>query len=717
MKLFIHKKTIIAGAAAGIFLALCLLPASCHRGPKWNVVILTLDTTRADHLRCYGYDRIETPALNQLAGQGALFENAYSVAPVTLPAHASIMTGLPPLAHGVEDNGAYKVPDEIVTLAEILKERGYQTAGFVSATVLKKEFNLNQGFDHWDEEGITPQKEGTLLVADRKGDKTTDAALSWLKQNDSKPFFLWVHYYDPHAAYEPPEPFFSPYAALPYDGEIAFMDSQIKRVLARLQEAGTYERTLIVAVGDHGEGLGEHQESTHSAFIYNTTQHVPLIIRVPGFPEPGKRIKTVVSQIDLMPTILGYLGVPCPVEVKGEDLREVIAAPADAAIERYAFLEEQTTFLHWGWSNLFGIAGQKWKYIQAPKPELYDLASDPHELRNLIADQTKIAAQLLAKLNELKNKFVAGSKNSQAANVSGQMKEQLAGLGYIVDGFKAREELAAKKDPKDFTDLIPLLIVAQNARSKSDYPTMLKLSDQVLARDPENPMALKYRADALLGLARYEEAIAAYQKYVQIHGENPGLYIQLGITYLRIRNQALSREDKELAELQAREAFQAFEKSLALSKNNELAHYYLGRIALESGDLEKAASHFQDESTVNTEYGHVGMALVYERQGHPALAEAEFQRAGELSGDKSGIYWQEWAIFLIRHDRAKDAVSFLTKALEKDPSLKNEPLVTNALEMAKKAEAPSPEPTPATPTPEQPKPIPDPQPATTTPGR
>lgn len=669
-------------AGAGLLAWSVLTSSGCSSKNKMNVLIMTLDTTRADHLRPYGHQLIENPAMMKLSREGVLFERAYSHIPLTLPAHTSIFTGTVPMYHGVIDNGGYRVPGRLVTLAEVLRDEGYQTAAFISAAVLKKVFRLNQGFDHWDEEDIEEQVEKSALVADRKADNVTKAAMAWLADHNKKPFFLWVHYYDPHAKYDPPEPYASLYKDK-YDGEIAFMDSQIGVMMKKMRELDIYENTLIIVMGDHGEGLGEHKEPTHSNFIYETTQHVPLIMRIPGLLEPGKRIKTVVGQMDIMPTILDYLGLvkATPADVSGESLRVYIEEGDDPEVDRFTFVESKSAFLHYGWAPLSGIVGSKYKLITSPKSnraEFFDLSKDPNEIKDLAESDdpanAKIMTQFKSRLTKMESDWSDSRLESiDTENLSPKLKEQLEGLGYIVGGVNANTDLALKKYPKDYVDLIPILQNERNASRAKDYVLLLDLSEQVLVEDPENPASLLHRADALFGLGKLEPAIEGYQKYHEIHGDYDNSFIKIGTIYIRMSIAAADSEQIEISKEHLHSAAKAFEKSLEIKDRNIISHYFLGRIAMELGDYAEAITRFQKERVADTVWGHIGMALLYERQGRPGLADAEFQRVSELAGEKNVVYWQEWGQYLIRQGKAEEALGYLKKALEEDLSLEKVP--------------------------------------------
>ena len=304
--------------------------------PSLHVVIITIDTLRADHLGCYGDASIQTPHIDQLAREGVRFAHAYTPVPITLPAHAALMTGEFPLANGMHDFSGNKLSAQSATLAKTLRDHGYATAAFVGSAVLDSRFGLNQGFDtYFDHFEFGHREEVNLDAVERRGDQVTDEALEWLRRNPTRPIFLWVHFYDPHAPYNPPEPYATRYRDDPYDGEIAFSDAQVGRLVMFLRQRGLYERSLIILVSDHGEGLGEHGEKTHGFFLYNSTLHVPLIVKMPA--AAPRVVEDEVSLVDVMPTVLQMLAIPIPSSVQGRSLLSLaLGRPAETTSNLYA---------------------------------------------------------------------------------------------------------------------------------------------------------------------------------------------------------------------------------------------------------------------------------------------------------------------------------------------------------------------------------------------
>ena len=374
-----------------------------------DVFLVTIDTLRADHVHCYGYDQIQTPALDSLAKDGIRFEWAFTPNAITNISHTSILTGLLPGNHGVTDF-AIPVPPEHPLWAELLKAQGYQTAAFIAAVVLDSKQiapGLDRGFDFYDNfpQNLDPKVHWGRV--ERRGMEVVQHAEQWLNSQPSGPRFVWVHLYDPHDPYEPPEPFATTYKERPYDGEIAYADSALGEFVAYLKKQGWYEGALVVVTADHGEGLGEHKESTHGIFLYDTTTHVPLIVKLPSEQVKGREVGAQVRTIDILPTVLDVVGAKAPARLDGESLRPYFAGTETTG--RTAFGETDYP-LHFGWAPLRSVRDSGMKFIEAPRPELYDLHSDPKELHNNYAPQDGNVQRLRAMLAELRKKMPAEAR-------------------------------------------------------------------------------------------------------------------------------------------------------------------------------------------------------------------------------------------------------------------------------------------------------------------
>ncbi len=482
------------GVAALAVAGGCATPAA-----DYDVLLITLDTTRADRLGAYGAADAHTPVLDGIAARGVRFTEAVTVAPVTLPAHASILTGLEPPSHGVHNNGEARLADSHTTLAEILSARGRDTAAFVSSFVLDDRFGVAQGFAHYDDELPAPPGPFPSDGAERDAVAVTDAALAWLGGRPAdRPLFWWVHYYDAHAPYAPP-----PDAPRPgYDGEIAVIDAQIGRLLAALEATGRRERTIVVAVADHGESLGEHGESTHSIFIYDAVARVPFLVEAPGLLAPGVVDDAVVSVVDVAPTVLGLLGIAGASPMDG---RDVIAGPRDPA--RAVWIESLVPYLDYGWAPLYALRRRHDKLIAAPRPEYYDLRRDPHERVNGYGDGAPdaLGAEMAARLARQPD---AATIAAGAARVEPDVAGRLAALGYVTGA--GPDATGTQPDPKDLVWIVDRLVETNRhlARGRTEQ-ALLSIADAAVAH-PRDRNVLYLLGEVYLRMNRLAEAEAAY---------------------------------------------------------------------------------------------------------------------------------------------------------------------------------------------------------------
>lgn len=437
-----------------------------HVRSDLNLLVITLDTTRADRLPAYGFTGVQTPNIDRLAREGVVFEQTSSAAPLTLPAHCSLFTGRFPFGHGVRDNGQPLGAQE-VTLAALLHTRGFHTGAFVGAYVLDGRWGLNRGFDQYVDDFQSSARDA---INDRglrhPANEVVDAALTWLHAS-AVPFFTWIHLYDAHAPYDPPEPYRSLYRDEPYLGAIAFIDSQIGRVLSQLESRHVLDRTVIAVVADHGESLGDHGEPSHGLFVYESVIRVPLIIRAPLSGVGHHRIHEPTRSVDLLPTVLDMLGTsPSPSSIDGVSLLPMMRGQAhDLGLEAYS--ETEYPLNHFGWSALMSLRRDRFKLVEAPKPELYDLDTDPGELRNLYAERPALADRMQRRLKVLRSESSRRTvSQSDTLSVSHRPDERLAGLGYVTGAEGARLPAAygaALADPKDKLDLYNLIIHRREA--------------------------------------------------------------------------------------------------------------------------------------------------------------------------------------------------------------------------------------------------------------
>ncbi len=503
-----------------------------------NVLVITVDTLRPDALGWVA-GRNATPAIDRLAREGFRFPAAVSPAPVTQPAHASLFTGLAPRRHGVRDNGQI-LGTRAATLATLLQEHGYATGAVVSGYPLAAEFGLDRGFDHYDAEFSA----GTGGRLERPAAETTATALEWLG-TVPEPWFLWVHYYDPHDPYEPPKVFERPGPRGSYHGEVAFVDHAIDE-LRQGQALRTSGKVLTIFTADHSESLGEHGEETHGFFLYESTIAVPLIVHYPGRVMPGESTAAV-RLVDVAPTILDLLRLPVLEGIDGISLAELIRG-ADQTIPA-AFVEARRPWLSYGWAPLEAVREGSWKLIAAPRPELYDLATDPNEMKNLVNEQRDVARRLSKSLREIK---LLPAVNAATA-VDPESLSRLQALGYVSAGSARGEPPRDAADPKDQLHLWNLLSEAVLLTEEGSHAEAIARFDAVLAQDPDNPFALSRSGAALLATNALSAAVPRLRRAVRLTPGDAETRQALAIALTRLGAEAeAAQEWMELARLQPR---------------------------------------------------------------------------------------------------------------------------------------------------------------------
>jgi arylsulfatase A-like enzyme len=548
--------------------ALCAAASGCGeaRNPApERVVLVTIDTLRADRVGCYGDAHARTPTLDALAASGVRFEHAISPAPLTLPAHASLLTGLDPPRHAVRHNSIHRLSDSVPTLAEALRERGYATAAFVGSAVLARRYGLARGFDVYDEHAQRSSSQ-TVGYAERPADRVVDAAEAWLTAAPPR-FFLWLHLYDPHAAYAPPAGFAAAFPNDPYRGEIAFADYQVGRLLAALRGRFGAEGLLVVATSDHGESLGEHRELRHSYGIYDATQRVPLILSGVGI-SPGRIVEAQVRLVDVAPTLLAAAGAPPLADIDGRALQPLLAGGGDG--ERLAYVETFATRYDYGWSALQGLRSGGYKYIRAPRPELYDLRADPAERTDLAAQQPELARSLDATLGEL---LARPSRAPEAVALPPAERERLRSLGYVAPEPDPAAEAApfSGPDPKDEIGLLARLNRAESLAVLERYAEALALLRGL--EDPP-PAVAGLRASFALRTGDYAAAERDARSAALREPRRPDFQLLLG--------NALEAQAQHAA------ARSAYEEAARLDPENREAWLSVERTALRAGDAAAA---------------------------------------------------------------------------------------------------------------------------------
>jgi arylsulfatase A-like enzyme/Tfp pilus assembly protein PilF len=571
-----------AGLGVGLLVvrprwARSFLPATSPR----NLLLVSIDTLRADHLGSYGYAAAQTPRLDALAHSGLRFATATTVMPLTLPAHSSLMTGTFPAWHGVRDNGGFYLGEDQTTLAEALRAKGYRTGGFVGAFVLDRRWGIAQGFERFfDDFDLEKFAEAPGMdTIQRPGAEVVDHALEWLGSERERPFFAWVHLYDPHTPYDAPEPYRGRFPATPagaYDAEIASADAQVGRLLDALDLDGRLSETLVIVVSDHGEMLGEHGELTHGFFIYEAAVHIPLIVAGPGVP--AREIKDQVRILDVMPTALELLGVPVPRPVQGVSL---LPLARGEHLHLVAHSESWYPRYHYGWSDLQSLQDGRFKYIRAPRPELYDLPADPRELLDLSQQDAARLPGLEVALTDLLARTASASAAKGPRTVDAETEERLAALGYVGGAVSAKHlEDRPRGDPKDKIRLYNLLKKAGGESSEGRVDDAIATVKEALADDPEIVEAYMLLGNFLKKAKRPREAIDSYREALARDGEHQGALFSLALAY------------KDQGRLE--EARVGFERARALDPRNGKVLWQLADLSMRTGDPAKAEAVIQD---------------------------------------------------------------------------------------------------------------------------
>jgi arylsulfatase A-like enzyme/tetratricopeptide (TPR) repeat protein len=551
-----------------------------------NLVVITLDTTRADRIGAYGARDIETPALDRLADEGVLFEQAVSAAPLTLPAHSSIFTGRYPPEHGVRDNGGFFLAPDQTTMAELLKARGYKTGAFVAAYVLAAKWGINQGFDTYvDDFDLSQTRALSLSAIQRPANEVLDQALPWIEQAASAPFFAWIHLYDPHSPYRPPEPFAARYKDHPYNGEIAFVDSQISRLITVLRTRNLYERTVVVVMGDHGESLGEHGEAAHGFFVYNSVTHVPFIVRTPFSLTAHRRVADPVRSVDVLPTVLDLIGAPSAAGISGVSLVPLMTgAKTELGLDAYS--EAMYPLHHYGWSDLHALRSGRYKVIDAPRPELYDVDRDPAETINLFGDRRVLGDRMIGQLRTIESGFTRTAAAMPAADVDPEARERLAALGYVGTFVAtASDPRGGRADPKDKIELFNKLNTAtdlskeREGNAEASFARVMALLTEVIKEDNQVIDAWFMRGTQYLAHGDLEKAIDDFKHALVLKPDYDLAVSNLAQAYRRMGN-----DEAALA---------GFERYLTLDPRDPFVQYQMGEIWLDRGDLLRAETLFR----------------------------------------------------------------------------------------------------------------------------
>jgi len=635
--------------------------AGCAAAPS-NLVLITIDTLRADRLGCYGYSNAQTPNLDQLAKRGVLFENAITHTPLTAPSHASIFTGVYPTVHKVRDTGGFVLAGSQATLAQILQQRGWSTAAFVGSSVLKRQFGFDRGFSVYDDEMPKPDpRRVTGDYAERRAAEVVDRALRWVTTGSGKPFFLWVHLFDPHSPYDPPSPFREKYSGHLYDGEVAYTDQQVGRLLAVVMRKTGADNTLVAVLSDHGESLGEHGEYTHGVFLYDSTLRVAFLLAGPGVPA-GKRVKFQARAIDVLPTLLELMGAPPPKGIQG--ISVVPAWKGKGIPEAPSYIETLYPKINMGWAELRGIRTNRWKYIHAPQPELYDLSRDPAEATNVIGSHAAEARQLEASLNTMAD----GVEKVRTTMVDQRTLAQLRSLGYLGGSSGSEYTLTGKGvDPKRRLEVLKALYVAVSPDAKTPAAERAVVLRRALEQDPTNPTVYYHLGDEYGKEGRIGEAMKLYQDAIRNGLRNAWLFSRLAYLNLKLGNKD--------------EAIVAYERAAQLNPSDSESLNDLGMAYLETGKPQEAERVFKWSLATDEKFalGYNGLGLVaIERRDLPA-ARGYFEKAVQLDPDLLEARLNLGRIYKINGDKVKARACF-EEFLKKAPPAEYGPVIAKLKE-------------------------------------
>jgi arylsulfatase A-like enzyme/tetratricopeptide (TPR) repeat protein len=627
---------------AAVTLGLSVL-VGCRPGPKPvdRILLVTIDTLRWDRLGYAGSD-VETPNLDRLARSGAIFTDAVAAAPITLPSHASILSGLYPPSHGARFNGIFRVPDGVETIAETFNEAGFATGAFVGAFVLERRFGLEQGFDHYDDELPDENPVHPVYFAERRAEEVVSRALSWIEAHKQDRFFVWVHVYDPHAPHNAPPPYAERYPGRGYEAEVAYTDA----ALGPLLESVNDERSAILVVADHGEGLGDHGESTHTLFVYDSTMKVPLVLKAPGVA-PGTRVEKQVRSVDIAPTVLELAGLRPKSELDGISLLRRLQSGDGGDLSAYG--ESYGPLYQFNWAELRFARREGFKYIDAPRPELYDLRTDPKEMTNLWSDHPP---EIGRRLREELEKASKSEKPASTVEVDKETARRLESLGYLAS--TSNRTASQRPDPKDRVEIFERMQVLLSPDLSLDQ--QLEGYREILLLEPENILAQKRLSAGLAQKGKLEEAVEEYRRLQRISEFDTKDWENLvsALLLLNRTEEALALVEQAVAdapwyrELQVlkgealekagrlEEALAAYRRAIELRPEDPENHWRHGMVALKMGDNAGAERDFRECLARDASFreGRLALARLLSQGGRAAEA---LELLGGMDAETVGV--------------------------------------------------------------------------------
>jgi arylsulfatase A-like enzyme/Flp pilus assembly protein TadD len=644
-----------------------LLAAGALAAASPNVILITVDTTRADRMGFLGSTLGLTPNLDKLASQSVVFTRAYAQAPLTAPSHATILTGTYPQFHQVNNFGV-PLRKDLPFAPAILKAHGYRTAAFVGALVLDPVAGavpgFDRGFDTYNAGFHKSGREDRYHSVERRAGDVVARALAWLSLHPRGPFFLWVHLYDAHDPYDPPEPFKSKYASAPYDGEIAYADSAVGRFMTQLRARGLYDSAMIAVMADHGEGLADHGEDTHGILLYDETINVPLVIKLPGKASASKRVQSRVGLVDVLPTILDVVGVAVPREVQGQSLIGMMkpasheseaAVAAPSLPERSSYAESDYAHDAYGWSSLRALRTGKYLYIKAPRQELYDQSADPEAAHDLSSTSTAVTSTLAGQLDAFRQKTVS-TQEAPKSVVDPAMREKLAALGYVASGSndpKGSSEEGA--DPKDKVEIGNMIHRVNLLLEDNRCPAAVPILQQAIAKEPGMVLLYSKLSQCLLFMKDYPQALPVLRKIAELGPDSTDAHFQLGRTLLIVKDFAAAVPELEKVVAKVPKGEQAHillatayvgmqrwpeginecNKVLEVTPDDYEANLLLGRTLLLSGDAAAALPKLMKAAKLQPKIPvpHLALSNAYVKLGRFDDAAREQFEAKQLGAD------------------------------------------------------------------------------------
>jgi len=657
-------------------------PRRTARNVRSNVILITVDTLRADHVGSYGAAHVQTPTMDALSRDGVQYDRALAQVPLTWPSHAAILTGTYPFQNGVQDFTAPPLAPKFRSLAQAFQAAGYATGAVVSSFILDRSFGLARGFDFYDD-AFSPAsfQQKDLGLVDRRAEDSVNRALAWLDKTSKRPFFLWLHLYDPHSPYDPPAPFRTQYKDHPYDGEIAYADHELGRLIAWLKSKQLYAGSLIALVSDHGESLGEHGEQEHGFFLYDVTIRVPLIVKPPAGSGSSARVKVPVETVAIGPTLIAFAGIHDGIEkqfqTKVLPREDAAGAATVSSSNQAAYSETFYPFRSFGWSPLHALETARFHYVDAPQPELYDLETDPGETTNLAPEQPAIVATFKEKLKARLESNPFDSPPASSHVLSPDAAEKLRSLGYIAYRSPASGQQAAARlaDPKEKLAEYNAILEASDAFRANDFARGEQLLHQVREQDPKmyvipymlgeaalrqgkSAEARAHLEEALNLAPDFDQAMTALARALHAQGDDAGArhWLQEGLD----RNPENYRAWYELGLVQQKSdrsrAADAFRKALSIQPSFAPAERELGMTLFEEKNYRAASAHlskavalgFEDARTYNF------LGICYSRMSQLRKAAASYEQALQLSPDLAEAHLNLSYAYR-RLNRSKDA--------------------------------------------------------------